>query len=555
MKLYQAVNDALIQEGTEIVFAVMGDANQDLICDLSERKQIPIIHCRHEQNAVAMADGYSRFRGSIGVATCTQGPGLTNTATSLAVARAHHSPVLLLAGACSFGDVHNPQRIDQQAFSLLLAGAGTILEGTRSLDAQLAQSFRHLHDLSEPFVLNLPQNVGVSETPSPQWTYYPTYKVAGPSLPTASLLEEAATWLMEARHPAILAGRGAVQAGAGISVSQLAERLHAPICTTLLAKGFCSDSPLWTGMSGGLGERIALDVLAECDCLLVIGASLNQWTTHHGVLLANKRIIQVDTRQEAFGLYNSVDLALQGDAGATTEALFIAIQQRAASPRTGENTLTIRIKQALEAFRAPVAYETGMDGTVDPRQALRELDRLLPPDRILVVAGGHAAMLACQYLTVASAENWTCTSTDFGAIGQGLSTAIGAAFARPGKRITHVTADGDFMMNLADFDTAVRYQLPLTIIILNDHGFGQERHDLAHKGLPIANAMQPSPDFASVAESFGARGYRFETADSLAQLSEVLEQAHQMPGPMVLDIRINGQVESLVSQEIARMLA
>jgi thiamine pyrophosphate-dependent acetolactate synthase large subunit-like protein len=335
----------------------------------------------------------------------------------------------------------------------------------------------------------------------------------------------------------------------------LAEQLHAPICTTLLAKGFCSDSPLWTGMSGGLGERIALDILAECDCLLVIGASLNQWTTHHGALLANKRIIQIDTRQEAFGLYHRVDLALQGDAGATTEALLTATLQRAVPQRTGENTLIVRIKQALETFREPLAYETGADGTVDPRQALRELDRLLPSDRTLVVAGGHAAMLACQYLTVASPDNWTCTSTDFGALGQGLATSIGAAFARPGKRITHVTADGDFMMNLADFDTAVRYQLPLTIIILNDQGFGQERHDLAHKGLPTAYAMQPSPDFASVAESFGARGYRFETADSLAQLSEVLEQAHQTTGPAVLDIHINGRVESPVSQEIARALA
>jgi acetolactate synthase-1/2/3 large subunit len=555
MKLYEAINDALVQEGTEVVFALMGDGNQDLICDLGERKRMPIIHCRHEQNAVAMADGYSRLSGKIGVATCTQGPGLTNTATSLAVAQAYGSPVLLLAGACSFGDVHNPQRIDQHALSLLLAGAGTVVEGPRSLDIQLDMAFRRLRGLGGPFVLNIPQNVGSSETLSPQWTYQPRYHPEESAVPLASSLEQAAEVLTRAQHPVILVGRGAMQANAGAVISQLAEQLGAPICTTLPAKGLCADSPLWIGVCGGLGEGIALTILPACDCLLAIGASMNQWTTHFGSILSNKQILQIDADQAAFGTYSRVDLALPGDAQATTQVLFEAVKRRMAEPRTMDARLQRKIEQAAARFHAPLAYETGEDGTIDPRQAIRELDRLLPQDRTVVVAGGHAAMLTCQYLTMASPANWICTSVDFGALGQGLATAIGATFARPGKRIIHITADGDFLMNLADFDTAVRYQVPLTIVILNDQSFGQERHDLAHKGLPITYAMQASPDFARVAESFGARGYRFETVDSLAALGQVLDQAAQTPGPVVLDIHINGNVESRVSQEIAKALS
>jgi acetolactate synthase-1/2/3 large subunit len=157
-------------------------------------------------------------------------------------------------------------------------------------------------------------------------------------------------------------------------------------------------------------------------------------------------------------------------------------------------------------------------------------------------------------LKVRSPENWNYT-IDFGALGQGLATAIGAAFARPGRRVYHLTADGEFMMSLSDFHTAVRYSLPMTVIILNDQGFGQERHDLEHKNLPIKYAMQSSPDFAKLAEGFGARGFRFDTPTSLSGLAAALLSAESFEGPTVLDIRINGSYESPVSQEIAKALA
>src|SRR5476649_986543 len=145
MKVFQAVSDAIKSEGVGVAFALMGDANQNLIVDLAERHGIQIVNFRHEQNAVAAADGYARFSdGKLGVALVTAGPGLTNTATSLAAARAHRSPVLVLAGAASVGELHNPQRFDQLAFSQLLAGAGAMLESPSSLTILLDQAFGHI---------------------------------------------------------------------------------------------------------------------------------------------------------------------------------------------------------------------------------------------------------------------------------------------------------------------------------------------------------------------------------------------------------------------------
>jgi acetolactate synthase-1/2/3 large subunit len=160
MKVFQAISDAIKSEEVQVAFALMGDANQNLIVDLAERHGIKIVNFRHEQNAVAAADGYARFGdGKLGVALVTAGPGLTNTATSLVAARVHRSPVLVFAGATSVGELHSPQRFDQVAFSQLLAGAGAMLESPSSLAVQLDLAFGRVRRQSGPFVLNLPSNV------------------------------------------------------------------------------------------------------------------------------------------------------------------------------------------------------------------------------------------------------------------------------------------------------------------------------------------------------------------------------------------------------------
>jgi acetolactate synthase I/II/III large subunit len=554
MKVFQAISDAVKNEGVKVAFALMGDANQNLIVDLAERNGIQIVNFRHEQNAVAAADGYARFSDDkLGLAIVTMGPGLTNTATSLAAAKAHRSPVLVLAGAASLGELRNPQRFDQLAFSQLLAGAGAMLESPNSLTIQLDQALGHIRRRSGPFVLNLPGNVQTADALA-DWSYQPGYGGYQPSLPANGTLEAAARILGDARRPAILAGRGAVRGRASELVAELATYLQAPIATTLPAKGFCSDHPLWVGVSGGLGEGVALPALAACDVLLVIGASLNQWTTHHGDLVNGKTILQIDAELETFGSFARADVVLNGDARESLQSLLERLRKRVPSGRGANKLNGEKIEACWQKHESEIVYETCADGTIDPRQAVRELDRLLPHDRLVVTAGAHAGYLVCQLLKITSAENWSYT-IDFGALGQGLATAIGAAFARPGERVYHLTGDGEFMMNLSDFHTMVNYKLPITVIILNDQGFGQERHDLEHKNLPIKYAMQASPDFAKLAEGFGARGFRFDTPDSLSGLAAALQSASSFEGPTLLDIRINGSYESPVSQEIAKALA
>jgi acetolactate synthase-1/2/3 large subunit len=533
-----AVVDAAIAEGMDRLFSLMGDGNQDLIIE-AVRRGIPNVHVRHEQNAVAMADGYSRFSDKIGFCTVTEGPGVSNTATSLLAARAHPSPVLLFAAATSRGDYHHVQRFDQPGFIGITAGAGITVEGVRGLDAALGTAFSTLHHKRSPFVLDLPIDVQAEALPD-GWQYTRRHDVATRVRPARDAVRSCVELLRSAHCIGIVCGQGAVHAGAHQAIRELADLLDASIATTLVAKGFCAGHPLHAGVTGGLGKGLATELLTECDVILAIGASMNAWTTHFGDVGRHAKVIQIDADPAAPGRFTAVDAAMQGDARAAVEDIVEQLGAAGVSARVVDAARRRRIA----AYEQPVDYDDG--DFVDPRRFLQQLDRALPAERIYVAAGGHCGYLACQLLTVSSERNWNYT-IDFGALGHGLATAIGAAFARPGERVTHVTGDGELMMQVSELHTAVLHQLPLTVVVLNDRGFGQERHSLVHKGLPTEQAMTPSPDFARLADSLGATGHRFDRVDQLVDLPRLLRDAR---GVIVLDVRINGEVESSVSKEI-----
>jgi thiamine pyrophosphate-dependent acetolactate synthase large subunit-like protein len=547
MNIREGVADALVANGVEVVFALMGDGNQDLICDLGERCGVRIVQGRHEQGVVGMADGYARFAGKPGVATVTQGPGLTNAGTSLVVANRRHVPVLLLAGDTSLGDLHNPQLFDQKTFAQLMAANEATVDSARGLAENLAEAFEALRS-QRPFVLSLPANV--QESDLPEELRYQRYALPA-QRPRAddALVGVAVRALTGARRPAILAGRGAVVSNAGAALRELGEELQAPLMTTLLANGLFAGHALDAGVCGGLGDGRSMRALEHCDLVLAVGAELNQWTTHFGEVLTDRRLVQIDSDPAAFGVHHRPDVALLGDATATVEAIAEHIRESQAAPRESDAGLISSLDRSRPLDDTPYM---DTDHSIDPRHVLSELDRLLPADRRVVIGGGHVAQVACQTLHAFAPRDWTCTSIDFGALGQGLSVAIGACFARPGERVTHVTADGDFMMGLAEFDTAARYSLPLTIVVLNDQSMGQERHNLVRKELPTSYADYQSPDFVVLASAFGATGYRIDTPGELDRLPAIL--AHDK-GVAVVDVRINGDYLNPASRDIAQHLS
>jgi thiamine pyrophosphate-dependent acetolactate synthase large subunit-like protein len=454
---------------------------------------------------------------------------------------------LLLAGHTSLRDPYNPQgMMDQHELAKLTTEATVKLDSARNVDYCLGEAFRQLKGKKGPFVLNMPQDIQQSELPDAGWTYRPMYKPNTPQPPRAEDIEEAVKLLEAARHPAILCGLGAVSAQAEPEVRKLAEYLGAPVAVSVLAGGFCAQYPLYVGISGGLGSDLAVDTLTESDVMIVVGASLNEWTTHFGKILENgKKIIQLDERSDAFGWFARVAVGIEADAKPAVAALLDRLKTAGKSRQPDAKTAQKIKDQKPEA----VNYEDGT--SIDPRRAARYIqDKLPKDDRILVLDGGHAAMVCVKTFTIPRAENWGL-GWDFGAIGQGLGIALGACFARPGKRVTHVTADASFMMNVADFHTAVRHNLPLTVFVFNDNAVGQEKHDLVHKKLNPCYADLQQPDFAKLAVGFGAKGFNVTRPDDFGELDKALTVEN---GPVVVNIRINGDVELPVSWEIAKHL-
>jgi acetolactate synthase-1/2/3 large subunit len=548
VKVFEAVTTAVAAEGFDHLFGVMGDANQDVIVNLGDKHGVKVIETHHEGNAVGMADGYARFSGKMGLATVTQGPGYTNATTSLICARLHRTPLLLLAGHASLRDPYNPQgMVDQHELAKLTTEATVKIESAKNVDYCLGEAFRRLKGKTGPFILNMPQDVQQSEVADANWTYKPMYKPNILQPPRSEDVEEAVRLLGSAQRPAILCGLGAVNAQAEPEVRKLAENLGAPVATSLYAAGFCGQYPLYLGISGGLGSTLTVDTLAESDIMVVVGASLNEWTTDFRKILQNgKKIIQIDNRPDAFGWFARVDVGLEGDAKSAVASLLERLKN-GGKPRQPAAATAQKIKG-----KKPDAVNYDDGATIDPRRAARYIqDKLPKDDRILVCDGGHACMVYAETFSVPRAENWAMTF-DFGAIGQGLGIALGACFARPGKRVTHMTGDFSFMMGLADFHTAVRFNLPLTVFVFNDNAIGQEKHDLVHKKLNPTYADIPEPDFAKLAVGFGAKGFDVRRPDDFGEIDKALAVAD---GPVVVNVHINGAVELPASWGIAQHLS
>jgi len=529
VKVHELVAEALVASGVSHVFTVMGDGNLDFL-DALARRGVRLVHARHEQGAVAMADGYARASGTPGVCSVTHGAGLTQTATSLHTARAYGSPVLLLAGDAPTAGPARTGAFDQLAFGRLIAGAAWTLQSPGGAAAALAAVGERLRD--GPAVLNLPTDVQRDEAEPgavPRLTVPPPPRPE----PAPAAVKRAVAALDAATRPAILAGRGA--AAAGDALGRLADRLGAPIATTLLAHGLCADHPRHVGVSGSLGDGRGSDALRAADCVYAAGTSLSSWTLGPRPLEAH--LVRVDAEPGRLAA-DDVDTPVLGDARLATERILAGLgpgrprDQRELPPPRPE----------------PGAFDDGT-GTIDPRRALLALDRALTRERRLVIDGGHFAIFAAQLLTVHGTAQFGWTS-DFGAIGQGLAIAIGAAIAAP-PRTTLVAGDGGFLMAIAELETAARYAVPLTMFVMNDDGYGQERHNMRAKGLDPTHAFLPTPDLAALARAAGAAGHRIDSPAALESLAPTLADA---AGPLLLDVRINGDVVSPSSAEIAAAL-
>jgi thiamine pyrophosphate-dependent acetolactate synthase large subunit-like protein len=537
MKVYEAVAETLSQLGVDTAFGLVGSGNFGLIDNMTRHCGIAYHASRHEAAAVAMADGYARVSGKLGVCTVHQGPGVTNTLTALTEAVKNRTPLLLLAGDTATTALYQNLDVDQDA---VVGSVGAAVERIRTASTTVEDTARALRRAKlkrRPILLSLPIDLQEQDCEAEDPPAFAEQENAAPR-PSEEAVSRTVDLLESSSRPAIIAGRGAVLAAARPQVEALGDRIGALFATSMMAKGFFAGSPFDLGVSGGFASPLAARLLSGADFVLSFGASLNAWTTKHSTLFSpSARIVHCDVEADAIGRIQPVTLGVVGDAAETAEALLDEITRRNVA---SEGYRMDAVMQEIEGFRWEDEFEDESTGdTVDPRVALMALEEILPEERTVAVDCGHFAGFTAMHLSVPDAAGFVFAEA-FQAVGLGMGTGMGAAVARPDRLAVVVVGDGGLLMSLGEIDAAVQLGLPMLVVVINDAAYGAEVHHFRSLGLPTDLALLRGIDFAAIAGAMGAKGLEVRSTGDMKRLEEWLEDPE---GVMVVDCKVNPRVE------------
>lgn len=312
---------------------------------------------------------------------------------------------------------------------------------------------------------------------------------------------------------------------------RLADRLEAPLATTLKAKGLFNDHPYNIDIFGTLSTPAAYDLIAQSDCIICFGTALNDFTTDRGKLMKGKRIVQIDVDPTAIGGGLHPDAALVADAGLTAETILFWLDE-AEIPASG---FTRELDTAALTAH-PGGTGKAADGFINYVDALERLEQALPKDRVLVTDGGRFMTEVWCRLSTPDPQSFV-SSVNFGAIGLGLQEAVGAGLAVPDRPVILFSGDGGFMMGgINEFNTAVRLGLDLIVIIANDSAYGAEHIQFLDRKMDPSLTQFHWPSFADIAESLGGEGFEVRSQELL---EEALEALKNRKGPFLIELRLD----------------
>ena len=536
-KVHEVLAEAFAAEGVSVMFNIMGYGNRHFLVGAA-RNGIRLVTARHEGAALAMADGYARASGDVGVISVHYGPGVTQLATSMMVANKAGTPLVIFAAGITRSTRHTDGPLDLDERSLLQASGAIVIELYQAEKAaetvHLAFHQARLH--GKPVALLAPIDIQEStvelDGPDPGPTANPGMPVA---VPPPDAVAEAVGLLRQAQRPLVLAGRGAASPRAKELALEIADHLGALVATTFGAKGLFDGHPRSLAAAGGFALHADRELLEQADCVLAIGASLNARTTDGGKLFGGARILQIDDQASAFeDAQPTGQVRLLGDAAATlaqlAQALLAGDQQPTWSPDVLARLAGTDSRQSELADYLKVPEP----GTVDPRRFMLDMDAVLPEDAVIVVGGGHCMTFAVQYLRNPSGRSFEMVF-DFMTTGQALGSAIGAALACPGRPVVAVEGDASILMHIQELETAARLGIPLLVLVLNDGALGAEYHGLVADGMDASAALASTPALARVAEAFGGAGMDVTGPGAAEKIMRWYDPAR---GPHLVDVRI-----------------
>jgi acetolactate synthase-1/2/3 large subunit len=524
---YQSIARATYEHGVDTMFGLMGDANLFMVDSFVRDYGGRFIPAAHEGSSVLMALAYAHVSGKVGVATVTHGPALTNCMTALTEAARGHMPMVVLAGDTPVDNPRHLQSIDQREVVKATGAGFEQLRTPETVGKDVARAFYRAQVERRPIVLNMPADFMWQEV-THDVQVLDVFTAPG-GVAQGEILDNAIGMIASARRPLILAGGGAV--GARDQLIQLADRLEAPLATTLKAKGLFNDHPYNIDIFGTLSTPAAYDLIAQSDCIVCFGTALHDFTTDRGKLMKDKRIVQIDVEPTAIGGGLHPDAALVADASLTAETILYWLNE-AEIPSSGFT----RDLDIATLTTHPAGAKRTSDGFVNYVHALERLEDALPKDRVLVTDGGRFMTEVWCRLSVPNPQSFVCT-VNFGAIGLGLQEAAGAGLAAPDRPVVLFSGDGGFMMGgINEFNTAVRLGLDLIVIVANDSAYGAEHIQFIDRKMDPSLTEFHWPSFAEIAKSLGGEGIEVH---SDAELETALVALKNRKGPFLIELRLD----------------
>ncbi len=526
--------ESLREEGVNTIFGYPGGAVTD-IYDRLIQTDIKHILVRHEQGAVHAADGYARASGKVGVCLVTSGPGATNTVTGIATAYMDSIPVVVLTGQVPRALIGNDafQEVDIVGITRPCTKHNYLVTNINDLSRIIKEAFYLARSgRPGPVLIDLPKDVmSMTATYKPTKavnlrSYQPTYN------PNLKQLDKVVRLIKNAKRPLILAGGGVVLSKGSEELRRLARKIVSPVTTTLMGLGvFEPRDKLWLGMVGMHGTYRANMATSSCDLLIAVGVRFDDRVTGTVETFASQaKIVHIDIDPSSIRKNVPVSIPVVGDCKLTLELLndLLGKEKLNGVPEVREPWL-----DQIQEWKStnPLAYKQGE--IIKPQFVIETLCRLTRGNAIITTEVGQNQMWAAQYYHV-DKPNTFITSGGLGCMGFGLPAAIGAQVAHPDKLVVDIAGDGSIQMNIQEMATAIQYDLPIKVVILNNQNLGMVRQfqELFYEGRYACTGLECAPDFVKLAEAYGAAGLRATKPD---EVEAVLKEGLSLKKPTLMD--------------------